>query len=88
MGDMNDVISGRSSMRRARPLFLRINTWRRREEEEREPGIRPGRDWGAYNNEERVPGGRGNFIFEGETGHILHQKINQLDHNPKPNPAV
>ena len=45
MGNMNYVISGRSSMRRARPLFLRINAWRRREEE-RESGIRPGRDWG------------------------------------------
>ena len=46
MGNMNDVISGRSAMRRARPFFLGMNTWRRRKEEEREPGIRPGRDWG------------------------------------------
>ena len=43
MGDMNDVINGRSSIR-ARLLLLAINAWRRREEMEREPGVRPDRD--------------------------------------------
>ena len=44
MGDMNDVCSGRSLIRRARPLFLRLNEWRRRMEQELE--IRPGRGRG------------------------------------------
>ena len=48
MGDMNDIMTGRSAMRRVRPLFLRINAWRRRNEQEREPEIRPGRERGAH----------------------------------------
>ena len=47
MGDMHDINSGRSAMRRARPLFLRINEWRRRIEEQ-ESEIRPGRGRGAW----------------------------------------
>ena len=44
MGDMRYVITGRSLMRRARPLFLRLNAWRRSVEEEVE--VRPGRGRG------------------------------------------
>ena len=44
MGDMKDICSGRSPMRRARPLFLRLNEWRRRVEQE--PEIGPGRGRG------------------------------------------
>ena len=69
MGDMRDIITGRSPMRRARPLFLRLNEWRRKMEEEE---VRPGRgrgpgDW--YKREicqgKRVPGGRDEPDFLG-----------------------
>ena len=45
MGDMDDVYSGKSPMRIASPLFLWINKWRRRMEQQ-EPEIRPGRGRG------------------------------------------
>ena len=81
MGDMNDVITGRSAMRRARPLFLWINAWRRRNEEESKPGIKPGRDRGAHSNEEIILGGGETLFFWEEAGLILHWKLNQSDHN-------
>ena len=43
MGDMRDVITGRSTMRRARPLFIALNTIR---QEMEEAEIRPGRGRG------------------------------------------
>ena len=38
MGDWNEIITGRSSMGRVRPLLLAMNVLRQREEEERERG--------------------------------------------------
>ena len=68
MGDMNDVMMGRSPMRRARPLFLRLNAWRRAKEEAE---VRPGRGRGAWGlvQQERIPGGRGgpSFLGRGRT---------------------
>ena len=47
MGDWNKIVTGRSSMGRARPLILAMNALRRREEEvERRPGIIPDRGRG------------------------------------------
>ena len=43
MADWNKIVTGRSSMDRARPLILAMNALRRRREEgqERRPGIIP-----------------------------------------------
>ena len=64
MGDMRDGITGRSPMRRARPLFLRLNTRRRSMEEEAE--VRPGRgrgpgDWCKIEGKEFQGEGRAHF---------------------------
>ena len=69
------------------PLFLRINAWGKRNEEEREPGIRPGRDRGAHSNEEIIPGG-GETLFSWEEGLFLHWKVTQSDHTLKANPVA
>ena len=72
MGDWKEIMMGRSSMGRARPLLLAMNSLRRREEEiERRPGVIPGRGRGVdarFRNEgERVPR-RGNIcIFMGRS---------------------
>ena len=63
MGDLQDVITGRSSMRTARPLLIGINTWRREMEEVE---VRPDRGrgaWGLIGRRERVPGGGGTCLF-------------------------
>ena len=69
MGDMRDVITGRSPMRRVRPLFLRLNAWRRNMEEE--PEVRPGRgrgpgDWCKIGGKELQGEGRACFFREGQ----------------------
>ena len=59
MGDWNEIIMGRSSMRRARPLILAMNALRGLEEEmERRPGINPNRVRGI-NPRFRNEGGKG-----------------------------
>ena len=71
MGDWNEIITGRSAMRRARPLILAMNALRRQEEEmERRPGINPDRGRGVisrFRNWERVPGRENNSIFMGRS---------------------
>ena len=69
MGDWNEIVTGRSSMGRARPLILAMNALRRRAEEvERRPGIIPDRGRGVnarFRSEgEGVPG-RENVCFVG-----------------------
>ena len=66
MGDIRDIVTGRSPMRRARPLFLRLNEWRRSMEEAE---VRPGRGRGAWGlvqernlPRERVLGGTNPFF--------------------------
>ena len=78
MGDWNEMIMGRSSMRRARPLLLAMNALRRREEEmERRPGVIPGRGRGVdarFRSEgERVPGSENVFLWVGadNSWHLL-----------------
>ena len=69
MGDMNEIISGRSLMRRVQPLLLAMNALRRREEMmERGPGVMPNREQGAQRNDgERVLGRGSNFGFLGRS---------------------
>ena len=75
MGDWNEIIMGRSSMRRARPLILAMNALRRQEEEmERRPGINPGRGRGVnvrFRNWERVPGRENASMFMGRSRPFL-----------------
>ena len=45
MGEWNEIMTGRSSMGRVRPLLLAMNALRQREEEEereKQPGVIPG----------------------------------------------
>ena len=62
MGDMHDVLMGRSPMRRARPLFLRLNAWRRAKEEAEVRSGR-GRGPGDWYNRREFQGGGVNPIF-------------------------
>ena len=65
MGDMNEIISGRSSMGTAQPLLLAMAALRRREEKMQGGlGVIPNREQGAQRNDgERVPGRGSNFVF-------------------------
>ena len=75
MGDWNEIIMGRSSMRRARPLILVMNALRRQEEEmERRPGINPGKGRGVntrFRNWERVPRRENANMFMGRSRPFL-----------------
>ena len=72
MADWNEIITGRSSVGRARPLILAMNALRRREEEiERRLGIIPDRVRGIgprFRSEgERVPGRYNVSVFMGRS---------------------
>ena len=93
MGDCNEIIMGRSSMRRARPLMLAMNALRRQEEEmERRPGINPGRGRGSIQDLEIGKGSQGGNILVcswEEVGHSQHpHRLMPLGNNPIPNPAA
>ena len=89
MGDMDDVYSAKSPMSRAMPLFLQINKWRRRMEQQ-EPEIRPGRGRGAWglvqDREERTPGRRGTTFFR--EGQDLTCSSNTAHSTTTPHPAL
>ena len=93
MGDWNEIITGRSSVRRARPLILAMNVLRRQEEEmERIPGINPGRGQGSIQGLEIGKGSLGWKMLIcswEEVGHSWHpQKLMPSGNNPIPNPAA
>ena len=94
MGDWNEIMMGRSSMGRAMPLLLAMNTLRQREEEGRERGL------GVI-----LGGGRGLMLELGMMGRgflvgkiivflwvevdgFQHQLMQRLESNPIPSPAV
>ena len=67
MGDMYEILSGRSSTRRARPLILAMNAlWRREEEMERGLGVRPYREQGGPRNDGERVLGEGVTLFFGK----------------------
>ena len=94
MGDWNEIVMGRSSMGRVRPLILALNALRRREEEGRErgPGVIPGGEGGLMLGIEMM--GRGFlagkivvFLWV-EVDSFQHQFIQRFGSNPIPSPAV
>ena len=63
MASWKEVINGRISMGRSRPLFLALNAARREEEEERRPGVNPNMGRGViprFRHWKRVPGRENN----------------------------
>ena len=69
MGDWNEIVMGRSSMGRTRPLLLAMNVLRCRKEGERErgPGVISGGGRGVdvriRNDGKRVPGWENNCVL-------------------------
>ena len=97
MVDWNKIISGRSTMGRARPLLLTMNAQKWREEEredQRGPGEIPGGKRGAdvririRNDGERVSGRGNNFAFLGRSRCFLAPVNVQIRKQPLPNPTV
>ena len=89
MGDWNEIVMGRSSMGRARPLLLAMNASRRREEEGRErgPGVIPGGGRRVYvsirNEGERVPGRENHCVFMARSRWFpapIHTEIRKQPH--------